>query len=265
MKKPLILLVVSFLLLITPIFAQGVVYQAFATDNSSDGSHWKAVTAQLNTIKVDGYSTIWLPFPVRCVMGSKNGETPLDFYDLGDTSVLGGSATTLGSKDDLITLVTKARVLGLKIYFSVNLNHMGKGLIEANPNAYKDFGYEDFHHNGEIGNRWGRWWLENGSVNGHDDLAHEQEKVKNYFATWIKWFVNEVKASGLVFEFARFISKSFLQDMTKLSGIPCVADVNSNDYWNLAKYSRLGFDLVDHLLQGEIVKAFSSSSYFGFP
>ena len=187
MKRTTLTSIIIFLVLTisTFSFSSDVFYQDFPLENAVSETHYTTVDSNLQNIKNDGYGVVWLPFPVR-VNPLKDTQDPYGLYDIGDTTMIGGTSTILGAKGELISLISNAHLMGIKIYLSVDLSRSDLGM----------------------------------------DLT--DDAIKTYLENWSAWIVSETGADGLVFDNAKDISLELLLNMIAKSGVPCIADVDTD-------------------------------------
>ena len=223
MKRTTLTSIIIFLVLIASSFAfsSDVFYQDFPLENTVSGIHYNTVNSNLQEIKNDGYGVAWLPFPVR-VNPLKDTQDPYGLYDIGDTTVVGGTSTILGAKGELISLISNAHLMGIKVYLSVDLSRSDLAL----------------------------------------DLT--DDVVKIYLENWSAWIVSEIGADGLVFDNAKDIPLELLLNMIAKSGVPCIADVDTDKVSVLNKYVKKGMDVVDHHLYNDVKSAFSTNNSSSF-
>lgn len=78
----------------------------------------------LPQFKAIGVSNVWIPPACKAAGGPQgNGYDIYDLYDIGEFDQKGGVRTKWGDKEGLMRLVTKAKELGLGIYWDAVLNH----------------------------------------------------------------------------------------------------------------------------------------------
>lgn len=94
----------------------------------ADGSLWKKLIQDANTLKDKGFDTIWLPPAHKGMAGADAiGYDSYDLYDLGEFDQKGSVRTKYGTKAELIEAVKTAQNAGLKVYVDIVLNHLGGG------------------------------------------------------------------------------------------------------------------------------------------
>lgn len=98
-------------------------FQAFEWNVPADRLHWQRLNRILPQLKAIGIDNLWLPPACKGNNFKGNGYDIYDLYDLGEFDQKGSRSTKWGSKEDLKTLVDKARSVGIGVYFDAVLNH----------------------------------------------------------------------------------------------------------------------------------------------
>ncbi len=94
----------------------------------ADGSLWKKLASDAQTLKDKGFDTLWLPPAHKGMSGADSiGYDSYDLYDLGEFDQKGSIRTKYGTKDELISAIKTAQNVGLKVYVDIVLNHLGGG------------------------------------------------------------------------------------------------------------------------------------------
>jgi alpha-amylase len=94
-----------------------VLFQGFEWNSLADGKHYKRMLAQLPKLKAIGITAIWVPPGCKGASQEGNGYDIYDLYDLGEFDQKGGVRTKWGTKEELVALTSKAKELGIAIYF----------------------------------------------------------------------------------------------------------------------------------------------------
>jgi len=110
---------------------------------------WNQVADKMPEIAEAGYSSLWLPPPVKAGSAFSVGYDVFDPFDLGDKDQRGTIATQYGTKQELLRLVRIAHRFGLRVYFDNIVNHRGfdvPGYDSNTPtNLYPGMVPGDFH------------------------------------------------------------------------------------------------------------------------
>ncbi|KAF9883171.1 hypothetical protein FE257_003891 [Aspergillus nanangensis] len=97
--------------------------EAFEWHVPADQGHWRRLQRALPSFKAIGVDNIWIPPGCKAMNPSGNGYDVYDLYDLGEFDQKGSRATKWGTKEELQSLVSYARSLGIGIYWDAVLNH----------------------------------------------------------------------------------------------------------------------------------------------
>lgn len=113
---------------------------------SQDCCLWKELKRETQQLVELGITSLWLPPAYKGMKGkASEGYDVYDLYDLGEFDQQGTVSTKYGTKQEYIEAVNAARVMGLKVYVDVVLNHMGGGekeMVKArkvNPDNRNEF------------------------------------------------------------------------------------------------------------------------------
>jgi len=108
----------------TPTPENMTMMQAFEWYVPADQKHWKRLESQLPQLKAFGIDNFWIPPGCKASFPNSNGYDAYDLYDLGEFEQKGSRATTKwGTKEELLSLVAKAKEVGAGIYWDAVLNH----------------------------------------------------------------------------------------------------------------------------------------------
>ncbi|EEH15936.2 hypothetical protein PABG_06023 [Paracoccidioides brasiliensis Pb03] len=100
-----------------------LMFQAFEWFAPDDKKHWRRLQAALPSLKAIGVTSIWLPPGCKAMHPSGNGYDIYDLYDLGEFNQKGTKATKWGTKEELVSLVTRAHEMEIAVYWDAVLNH----------------------------------------------------------------------------------------------------------------------------------------------
>ena len=109
----------------------GVMMEGFYSNVPSPGAGtasapwwWDHIATQANTLRLSGFSAIWLP-PCRkgAAGGYSVGYDPYDDYDLGSKNQRGTIPTRYGTREQLERCVAMLRANGLDVYMDMVDNH----------------------------------------------------------------------------------------------------------------------------------------------
>ncbi|KAL2871914.1 glycoside hydrolase superfamily [Aspergillus lucknowensis] len=98
-------------------------FQGFEWHVPDDQAHWRRLQRALPTLKTMGIDSIWIPPGCKGTNPSSNGYDIYDLYDLGEFDQKGSRSTKWGPKEELQSLASRARDLGIGIYWDAVLNH----------------------------------------------------------------------------------------------------------------------------------------------
>jgi alpha-amylase len=107
----------------TPTPENMTMMQAFEWYVPADCKHWKRLESQLPQLKAFGIDNFWIPPGCKASFSSSNGYDVYDLYDLGEFDQKGGRATKWGTKEELLSLIAKAKEVGAGMYWDAVLNH----------------------------------------------------------------------------------------------------------------------------------------------
>ena len=97
--------------------------QAFEWHVPADQKHWKRLHDALPELRAIGVDSIWIPPGCKAKSPEGNGYDIYDLYDIGEFNQKGSRATKWGSKEELQSFASRARDLGIGIYWDAVLNH----------------------------------------------------------------------------------------------------------------------------------------------
>ncbi|MHA2325778.1 MAG: alpha-amylase domain-containing protein [Promethearchaeota archaeon] len=208
-----------------------VMLQAFFWDTPANW--YLTINDTLPQIKNAGFDVIWLPPPSKGQSGGFSmGYDPYDYYDLGNYSQHGTTATRFGTTTELLSLIETAHKNDLSVLADLVLNHNSGGALQWNPNSnsntYTDFsavqsgrflrGYNDFHPSSYEDS-------DEGIFGGFPDLCHENPYVHDELLTWGEWLRDDVKYDAWRFDYVKGYHPSMVQDwMSSIGG------------WGVAEY-----------------------------
>ncbi len=131
------------------------------------GWRWWDVKNNMGQIKAAGYSAILLSPHTASCSGPFGGQgfDPSDFrsFDSG-----------FGNTWELQEVIRVAHAKGIQVYANMIMNHM----CTHGDYKYDRFGWNDFHHNGQLTDWNDTWSLENRDMVGLNDLAQESAYVQ---------------------------------------------------------------------------------------
>ncbi len=98
--------------------------QGFEWNVPADQKHWRRLESVLPDLKAAGIDNVWLPPACKGAGGAEaNGYDIYDLYDVGEFDQKGSKSTKWGPREELESLVQKAKGLGMGLYFDAVLNH----------------------------------------------------------------------------------------------------------------------------------------------
>ena len=196
------------------------------------GGDWQGVLNRLDYLDELGVDCIWLSCPY---------ENDRDFF--GNDGYHGywphsfeGVEKKFGSKEKLKELVGKAHERGMKVMLDVVVNHTG-----YNHPAVRDPEFRDWFHREGARNPLSQYGLENGSLAGLPDLAHENPEVSHYLIDVHQKWLEETDVDGYRVDAVRHVPDQFLRDFDSAlksdkEGFLTVGEVFWNDPYYLASY-----------------------------
>jgi len=106
----------------------GVIMQYFHWHLPADGTHWKMLQLQAQSLANLGFTALWLPPAYKGDGGSEDvGYNAYDLYDLGEFDQKGSVRSKYGSHTEYIAAVRATQQAGLEVYADVNLIHKTGG------------------------------------------------------------------------------------------------------------------------------------------
>lgn len=96
--------------------------QGFEWYIPKDGKHWTRLSAVLDQLHQIGVTNLWIPPPTKAATNGSIGYDVYDLWDLGEFDTHGRTATSMGSKNDLIQLVEAAHKWDIGIVADAALN-----------------------------------------------------------------------------------------------------------------------------------------------
>lgn len=202
--------------------------QAFYWDVEPRGGWWDKISEKVADWKANGIDRIWLPPACKGASGGYSmGYDPSDYFDLGEYEQHGTTETRFGSKDELVSLITKAHQVGLEVVADIVIGHNDGGGKEWNPYRNKETytlfdknhgcasgkftrNYNDFHPN-----------LDEDHDEGADfypeqDLCHK----KSYVQDWLwhkdesvaKYYKNTIGFDGWRFDYVKSFGAWVVKD-----------------------------------------------------
>lgn len=140
----------------TQVASANVMLQAFYSNVPTPYSSgnppywWDSLAAQANTLRSKGFTSLWLPPPLKGASGGYSvGYDPFDDYDLGSKNQMGSIPTHYGTREQLEHCCAVLRANGLDIYEDIVDNHR-----LGDPGNYQ-FTYADAYGNSS-GGRFGK-------------------------------------------------------------------------------------------------------------
>ena len=195
---------------------------SIAAGNAGADWWWDHLAKQANTLKLDGFGTIWIPPALKGNAGGYSvGYDPFDDYDLGSKNEKGTITTRYGIREQLERCCAIFHANGLNIMQDVVDNHR-----DGDDGAY-NFIYSDAYGN-TTGGRFGKgqWdfhpnvpedpdvWDGGGEVNFGRDLAPvngASHWVYNGLITSLGWQTNALDLNAYRFDYVKGISADWLK------------------------------------------------------
>ncbi|HYW50374.1 MAG TPA: alpha-amylase [Gemmatimonadaceae bacterium] len=104
--------------------ANGVMMQYFHWYVADDGSLWRDVSANAETLAALGFTSLWLPPAYKGHGGARDvGYGAYDLFDLGEFDQKGSVRTKYGTRQEFIEACASAQRAGLRIYADAVFNH----------------------------------------------------------------------------------------------------------------------------------------------
>ena len=101
--------------------------EGFYIDCPSGGSYqdwWDHLSAQANTLALDGFSALWIPCALKGASGGySSGYDPFDDYDLGDKNQMGTIPTHYGTRQQLERTCAMLHANGIQVYEDIVDTH----------------------------------------------------------------------------------------------------------------------------------------------
>lgn len=142
------------------VFMQGFYWDvpSPAAGNSTAPWWWDHLSAQANSLKLSGFSGIWIPPVLKGAAGGySDGYDPFDDYDIGSKNQMGTVTTRYGTREQLERCCAMLRANNLEIYCDIVDNHRDGdpgNYVYSYVNAYGTAGqgrfgksYYQFHPN----------------------------------------------------------------------------------------------------------------------
>jgi alpha-amylase len=108
------------------VFMQGFYWDvpSPAAGNSTAPWWWDHLSAQANSLKLSGFSGIWIPPVLKGAAGGySDGYDPFDDYDIGSKNQMGTTTTRYGTREQLERCCAMLRANNLQIYCDIVDNH----------------------------------------------------------------------------------------------------------------------------------------------
>lgn len=117
-----------------------------AAGTSSAPWWWDNFAAQANTIRLAGFTAVWVPPVLKGASGGYSaGYDPFDDYDMGSKNEAGTTPTRFGTREQLERCCAMLRANGLDIYLDIVDNH------RAGDDGQYNFKYVDAYGNANSG------------------------------------------------------------------------------------------------------------------
>lgn len=114
----------------------GVMMQFFHWYTPSDGSLWKQLAEQAQSLSEAGITSVWLPPAYKGAAGADDtGYGAYDLFDLGEFDQKGSIRTKYGTRDAYLQAIEAAHAAGMQVYADVVFNHKLGGDQEEEFNA----------------------------------------------------------------------------------------------------------------------------------
>ncbi|HCF57859.1 MAG TPA: hypothetical protein DFS52_07675 [Myxococcales bacterium] len=208
---------------------------------------WQDVMNNMQRLKDAGFTALLLsPHTSTCGGDYSEGYDPYDFTRFDGR---------FGSEHDLYWLVRTAHHFGLQVYADMVMNHM----CSRDSWSYPRFGYNDFHHEGDVWDWNDPYALEHGMLWGLHDLAHESEYVRSELFNFLVK-TNNLGFDGYRWDAAKHVPLWYWRDHV----------VNNTNAWGkfsfgevfdgrpevLASYAEAGMAVTDYNLYFALKEAF---------
>lgn len=197
----------------------GVMMQAFYWDVEPRGEWWNVLSDKVSGWADAGVNRIWLPVVSKGASGGYSmGYDVSDYFDFGNYNQHGTVKTRFGSKDELVSLISKAHANDLEVIADIVINHNSGGGEEYNPyrdkNTYTLFdethgnasgmfnrNYEDFYPN-SVDN-----YADDDLFYPETNLDHHREHVQDWLwkkdSSVAKYYKNVMKFDGWRFDYVK--------------------------------------------------------------
>lgn len=187
-----------------------------------------------NMIDGQGIDRIWFPPPSKGFSAASSmGYDPYDYYDLGQYTQFGTTATHFGTQAELKAAVQAFKTQGIVTMADIVLNHRSGGAGETNPNAgntnsWTDYSkvasgkctwrYDEFHpSSAEI--------MDEGVFGGMADVCYETGNTAGHphydmieWGNWLKDAANAGFDGGWRFDFVKGYHPSMVADFRAGTG-----------------------------------------------
>lgn len=199
------LIVAAGLLALTPSASAGVLLQGFywdvpspAAGTSSAPWWWDHLAAQANSLRLAGFSAVWIPPVLKGAAGGySDGYDPFDDYDIGSKNEESTTPTRYGTREQLERCCAMLRANSLDIYCDIVDNHR-----DGDPGNYQ-FSYVDAYGNAG-GGRFGKSYYDfHPNVSQDPDVPLGSSEDFNAFGRDLApingpshWIYNGLNSSG---------------------------------------------------------------------
>lgn len=127
----------------------GAMMQFFHWHTSANGSLWKQLAEQAESLSEVGITSVWLPPAYKGAAGAEDtGYGSYDLFDLGEFDQKGSLRTKYGTREEYLRAIQAAHSAGIQVYADVVFNHKLGG---DNEEEFKATPYNPDNRNEAIG------------------------------------------------------------------------------------------------------------------
>ncbi len=102
----------------------GAMMQSFHWYTPADGSLWRFLATEAESLAQAGFTSVWLPPAFKGAGGVQDtGYGVYDLFDLGEFDQKGSVRTKYGTHDEYLSAIRSAHDAGLQVYADIVLNH----------------------------------------------------------------------------------------------------------------------------------------------
>ncbi|MEP6748197.1 MAG: alpha-amylase domain-containing protein [Bacteroidota bacterium] len=211
----------------------GVMLQTFYWDcprlENQAFAWWNFISSKIHSISAAGFTALWLPPANKAASNTSMGYDPYDYYDLGDIDQKGSVKTWFGSKDELISLITKAHTNNLQVYADL-VFHQNSGADKEEINPIDNTSrWTQFN---PLSGKFPRTWRDfqpsvYETIDGLDpitfgampNLCHRNPEVYTQLLEYSRWLLAEIGFDGFRYDCVRGYGAWMVRAIQELRGV----------------------------------------------